>query len=464
MPEVVEPTLTGKLAGMSLPRQVLALAIWPLLEQVMAFAVGTVDLVLAGRLSPVAKTIAGTDALGVTSFIGWLMMLMEMAVGIGAAAIIARAVGARHRRLANAALGQALVLAVLVGVGIGAAIAAAAPAIGRFCHLSGLALDYCVTYLRLIALAAPLTSVQFVGMSCLRAAGDTRSPFLVMLVVNIVNVIASVLLTFGPAPIGGHEVAGIAGGTAIAWAAGCILVVALLIRGSPVMRLRWLRLQPHAHTLQRIVRVGMPNFFESAGMWAGNFVVVKIVGLLGAQADAGYLGAHMIAVRIESLSFLPGVAMGTAAATLVGQYLGAGSIPRAKRAALLCWLAGMTMMFMLGLMFICIPARLVWLISDAPLHLTLSPPLLRIAGCIQVFFASYVVLSHVLRGAGDTRTAMLVSYASTYLVRVPGAWFIGVHLGYGLTGVWLALCGELVVRGSAFAFFFLRGKWAHVRV
>jgi len=111
--------LGGRLGGLTLRRQVWVLAIWPLLEQVMAFLVGTVDMVLAARLQPEALAIAANDALGVAGYVGWLMGMMMGAVGVGASALVARAIGGRHKRLANAALGQAILLALVVGFAIG---------------------------------------------------------------------------------------------------------------------------------------------------------------------------------------------------------------------------------------------------------------------------------------------------------------------------------------------------------
>jgi len=115
-PTHLQRELQGRLAGLTLPRQVLVLSVWPLMEQFLAYLVGTVDLALAGRLRPQSLQVAASDAMGVTSFATWLINLILMAIGIGATALIARAVGGQHRRLANAALGQSLTLAVASGL------------------------------------------------------------------------------------------------------------------------------------------------------------------------------------------------------------------------------------------------------------------------------------------------------------------------------------------------------------
>jgi len=454
--------LQGRLGGLTLPRQVLVLAIWPLMEQLLAYLVGTVDLSLAGHLAPDSLQVAATDALGVTSYVSWLMMMIHSAAGVGATALIARAVGRQHRSLANAVLGQSVVLGAISGVIAGAGVFALAPAVGQLAGLNGQSLELCILYLRIVSLATPLYAILLVGSACLRGAGDTKMPFVVMVVVNAVNITTSVAFVYGPAPLGGHGVGGIAAGTVIAWAVGCVLILTALIRQWGPIKLHLHRLRPHAHTLRRIIRIATPNLFESvAGMWVANFLVLMIVGRLGRQ---GYIGAHMIAIRIESLSFLSGYALGIAAGTLSGQYLGLGDPKRARQAATLCWAAGAVIMGVLGLVFIFIPEYLAMLITDSPVMLELTVTPIRICGPIQIFFATQVVLGGALRGAGDTRATMWITTTSTFLVRLPLVYLMGVVLDLGLNGIWVALCGELVFRGTIFGCRFFLGRWEQVKV
>lgn len=465
----IEPTaatreLAGRLAGLSLTRQVLVLSAWPLLEQLMSFLVGTVDLSLAGRLRPQAVAVIAADALGVASYLQWLMAMVYSSVGVGAGALIARAVGGRHRRVANAALGQALLIALALGLLTGTVVWTAAPAIVTWSGLNAQAGGMAVTYLRIISLTTPAAAVLLVGNAALRAAGDTRMPFAVMVVVNAVNIVVSVTLVFGPGALGGHGVAGIAAGTAVAWAVGCATVLTVLVRGYGGIRLRLIRLRPHAHTAWRIVRVGSPNLAESFfGMWLGNFIVLRIVAGLD-TAEPGIVGAHMIGIRVESLSFLAGFAFATAAATLAGQYLGLGDAHRARRAIAIAWAMGAAVMAVMGVLFFLMPERFVRVITDSPRLVDLSAPLLRICGPIQVFFATSMVLSGGLRGAGDTATTFKLTVFSIFFVRVPAVLVMGPWMGWGLTGVWLALCGELVVRGGIFAARYRHGGWTRVQV
>jgi len=455
--------LGGRLAGKSLPMQVLSLAVWPLLEQLLNFLVGVVDLALAGRLEAFpgytsADVQPAMNALGVATYFMWLAAMLHVAVGVGAAAMIARAIGGRHARLARAALGQAAPLAVAMGALIGATFITFAPWFAWWVNLDGASFEQCVIYLRWIGVGMPMGGIFFVLAACLRAAGDTRTPFSLMVVMNIVNVAVSVTLVWL-----GLGVAGIAMGTVAAFAVGAMLMLATVLRRTAVVRLRVARLAPHWHTMKRIIRVGMPNLVESSGMWIGNFIVLSIVGAIGAASAAPTPGAHMIAIRVESMSFLLGLAMGVAAATLAGQYIGAGDPARARQAVKLCWAIAALLMGAMGYLFVLAPGWLAGLLtSDAEL-ITLAAGPIAVSGPIQVFFASYMVLAHAMRGAGATGRAMLTTYVSTFCVRLPLAYVFGVVLDFGLLGLWAGLCIELVVRGAAFSTLYFT-RWTEVRV
>ena len=451
--------LSGKLKGLTLPQQVMVLAVWPFMEQVLNFLVGYVDTALAGHIS-----VEATNAIGVASYITWGMTILQMSVGIGATAVISRAVGGKHRRVANAAMGQAMVLALIVGFISGFLLFVTAVDIAHFMELKDDSHAMAVTFLRILAVSAPASSIHLVGSACLRASGDTRSPFTVFAVINVVNAGFSILFVYAPAPIGGHGIAGIAWGTVIAWCVGAVLIIYMQARDGGTVRLRWIRLKPHWHTMKRIIRVATASLFESLGMWVGNILVMKMVGIVAINGEPAAQGAHIIAVRLEAISYLPCMALGIAAATLTGQYLGLGDPHRARQAAMLCWKLGLVVMGVMGIVFMVIPQPLVRLVTDKPELLALAPTLLMICGPVQVFFATAIVFSNAMRGAGDTHSTMRLTFISIYLVRVPLVYLMAIALGHGIIGVWYALCAELTIRGLIFGARFWQGGWTKVTV
>ncbi|MEO0587724.1 MAG: MATE family efflux transporter, partial [Planctomycetota bacterium] len=466
--------LPGKLGTMSLRGQVASLAVWPLLELLLMSLVGLVDTAIAGQLSPVAL-----DAIGVAAYVGWLLGMLHSAVGVGAGALIGRLIGGGRKHRADAALGQALMIATAWGIATGVTIAACAGPIASVFRMPPPQHELVVMYLVIFAAGSPLLALLSVGNAALKAAGDTRTPFLTMAVANVVNVGASLLFVYGPdepipgigVPIGGYGVGGIAMGTVVAWAVGAAITLSVLKGWVPSpcsvrLHARWLR--PRRKPIGRIVKVALPALVESSGMWIGNAIIGGFVGVLMAREGVdGLMAAHIVAIRLESLSFLPGMALGIAAATLGAQYLGAGRPDEAARAIRLCWLIGAGLMAALGVLFLTIPHLLVWPMAPGEEMAAVreqAAVLLMICGPVQLFFGSYLVLSQALRGAGDTRGAMTITYASTFGVRLPLAWFLAFGMGWGLTGMWFGLCGELVVRGVLFIGRFQLGPWRTMKV
>ena len=494
---------SGKLRGMTMWAAIWVLS-WPvLLESFMNALVGMVDTTLAASISEPA-----TDAVGAASYFLWFIGLVGMAIGVGATAIIARAMGKGRPAAASAALGQAVLLALACGATVAVVLALSAPTIASILGLTGEARDGAIAYLRILSVGVAPQTVLMMSLAACRGAGDSVSPMWSMAFINLLNVITSFILsgtTFQYASRNAEGVirtytlidnpfpfelglVGIAWGTVIAWIAGTILLLAVLARGTHGLKLRPRRLKPNRLMARRLIAVGVPNFFETLGMWLGNFVVIMLVGWM---ASTSMLGTHIVAIRIEAFSFLPGFAMSLAASTLVGQYLGAKRPDLAKRAVARCTTVAAAIMLAFGLAFILVPQAIVGVFSSQPTHLDYVPTLLLICGITQVPFAIGICLRGSMRGAGDTRTVMMLTWFSTYGVRLPlavlwsGLWIpisglasdgtpiytreipvIGPLLGVepGRLGLWIALCTEHVIRMLIFLVRFLQGGWSRVRV
>jgi len=467
---------SGKLAGKTLTAAIIILSTPILLEHFANAFVGLVDVTLTGHL-PETMVKAALDGVSIASYVRWFIGISVSGIGIGAMALIARAMGAGDKKLAHLALGQAVTLGFLVGIIVGFLLWFGIPWVCRLAELSPDATTYCIQYIRIVSISMPATAIMFAGMMCLHGAGETTRPFLIMLVVNVVNIFLSwslsgVDLAFdswsltNPFSFDWH-VAGIAAGTSGARFVGAILMIGLMMHGVKDLRLELPDLRPHLKTSWRIIRVGVPNFLEGFGLWAGQLVgVIWLIGAISERSGQGegLMGTHMIAIQWEAFSFMPGFALGTAAGTLAGQYLGANNPHMASKAIMACTGTCMALMGTAGLIFMFAGEPLTRLISDDPLHLELAPKLLFICGLVQINFAMAMVIRNGLRGAGDTVACMFLTWFSTYAVRIPLAWLFGYWLGYGLVGVWIGLCAELFIRGFLFLGRFMQGGWKKVKV
>lgn len=459
---VITPRKPGGLpTHLSLTKQVQMLAVWPLLEQVVAWLVWFVDTALAGRLPGEGVAVMTTEAVGAASYLVWLMGLLQGAVGIGATAMVARAVGARHRREANASVGQAVLLAFVWGIVLGVVFYLSGPYWWKLFGLEGESVEAATTYLQMLSLVAPFMSVLFVSGSCMRGAGNTRTPFYTMLVVNIVNAIVSLTLVRGF----DMGITGIAIGTMSAWTIGALINVALLLYGTHGIRLHLHRLRLQRGIMKRLLRIGVPSLVDSGLMWTGNLLVVWVVGKLAIMnINEAPIGSHIIAIRIEGLSFLPGYAFAVAASSIVGQYLGAGDTETARKAAWACWRYGTAVMVPLGVLFMVVPGWFVWLMTDKQPFVQDVPPLLIMAGWAQIGFATQMILAGALRGAGDTRVVMIINTVFTFALRVPLCMFAVFVMGWGLTAIWMLLSVELMLRSLAVVWRFMQGGWAKIDV
>jgi putative MATE family efflux protein len=308
-------------------------------------------------------------------------------------------------------------------------------------------------------------------MMCLHGAGETTLPSIISVVANVVNIVLSYILSGADLSYGDWtlenpfgfdwHVSGIAAGTAFSYLTGAVLTLIVLRRGVKDLRLETQDLGVKRKMAARIIRIGIPSFLEGISMWAVNLIVLMFIGSMNVP---GYQGAHIIAVQWEAFSFLPGFAIGTAAGALAGQYLGAGNVRMARKAVLVCAAIAALVMGTLGVVFILAGEPLTRVISNEPVHLELVPNLLLIAGFTQVFFAIALVVRQGLRGTGDTTWALIITTVSSYGCRLPAAWYLGIHLGLGMEGIWIGLCGEFVIRAGLFLARFLQGGWARRQI
>ncbi len=498
----------GRLCGLTMGGAIWVLS-WPILiESLLNWLVGMTDTIISAQVG-----VAETDAIAVAGYLLWLISLISMALGVGATALVSRSVGKSRLAVANAAVGQALLLALLSGVLVGLAIFVASAPAGNALfrvhdiELEGLdpanvslalergriAAESFAAYMRIIAIGTPMSSVLLVGIACVRGAGDSVKPLWVMIAVNAVNISCSWLFSgvdltradaagvqqvwlTNPSPLD-FGIVGVAWGTMLAHTVGAALAVLVLARGVGGVRLLKRRLRLHKHTSMRLIRVGIPNFIETAGLWFGNALIVLMVR--GVGATGGALGAHLIAIRIEAVSFLPGFAMSMAAATLAGQYLGAGSKAGAKRAILICLGISVTIMGGFGFLLMLLPKTLTGFITSQPEHLAMTPMLLFIIGTVQIPFAVSLLMRGAMRGAGDTKAVLVMTWVSMYAVRLPLVYALsGIDLplpggGYlkhpfldepSLNGIWIGMSIELVFRAALFTGRFMQGGWSRVRV
>jgi putative MATE family efflux protein len=305
----------------------------------------------------------------------------------------------------------------------------------------------------------PLMAVLFIGNATLRGAGDTRTPMLVMGLVNLINVVISPSLVYGFGPLPELGVLGDGIGSATSVGMGGLVVTLLLFRGRSSTGLRIsrpaLRFNPRA--TWQLLQIGLPSGIEQFVMRLAQLSLATVVTQLGTAAYAG----HQLGIKLLSIAFLPGFAFSVAATTLVGQELGRREPQRAVACtSTASWMALGVMCFGGAVVFLLATPLLRFFTSDVDV---IAQGLYAMVGCalIQPSLAWYFVLSGALRGAGDTRFVLLAQAVPIWLVRLPLASALGLRLGLGLTGVWVGMIMDVTARAALLGLRFRGGAWKH---
>ncbi|MBN1485232.1 MAG: MATE family efflux transporter [Chloroflexia bacterium] len=459
----------------SLQGEILRLAIPAVGEQLLSLMVGLVDTFLVGHL--------GQQALAAVGLANqWVMMATTLfgAVAVGTTALIARAVGGKDWKLANRALRQS----ILLGVGIGlTAMVLGLSLAGPLVRLLGsgadaYALQMSTTYLRVVASIFALSTLMFIANAAMRGAGDTRTPFIIMLVVNLLNAGLAWLLVNGKFGLPELGVTGSAIGAAVGRGVGGLLALGLLLRGRRGLRLARSGLRPDRALIGRILRVGLPSGAESMLFRIAQMIFFSIVAGLGTATIA----AQQVAINATSISFLPGFGFAVAATTLVGQNLGAHQPGRAERSGYVAFAWGVAIMVVLGLLLFAFPGAFMRFFTTDVEVIELGMTPLRIIALAQPALAAAMIFAGGLRGAGDTMAPLWINNLSLWSVRIPLAvlftqglslllpaavnlpsW-LGNGLGWGLSGAWLAMSLDMVIRGTSMLLRFRGGRWKLIRV
>jgi putative MATE family efflux protein len=447
--------------------------VWPvLLQQWLVLCVPIFDTYLAGASSQLTgdDQTASQAAQTTAGYLMWLTTCYTVFVSAGSTALVARLVGAGDRRTALHAANQALLLAVLLGlfgtvlglVGIGSLL--------ELLQLRDKSLEFALAYLQPLILLLVFQMVEQAGIACLVGAGDTRTGSWILGGVAVVNM----PLAWYFKEMFGFP--GIALGTGVSHTVGAMAVITVLVRGRAGLRLRPDLLAPDGRLLWRILRVSVPAGVDSMSLGVAQLWFLSIVN--GLQ-DTAAAAAHGIALRWEALGYQSGAAFGTVAMALVGQYLGACKPKLAARGAWTAFAMGGGLMTLMGMMFCALAPEMFRLSCPHPHQQPIvdaGVPVLRLVAVAMPALAATTILTSALRGAGDTRVPVLFTWFGFFVIRIPLAYLLtrpeldlgilGVVWGgnLGLYGAWLAMCADLLVRGTFFLGRFAGGRWQKVQV
>ena len=307
----------------------------------------------------------------------------------------------------------------------------------------------------------PLTLTMTVINSISQGAGDMKTPMYITAFINVINGVLCYFLVFGMWFFPTMGVAGAAYAASIARAIGGLLAFWVLFSGIIPVKIG-LRddYRPHLPTLNRLLKVGVPAMVEQAVMQSSRIIYTMFVAGMGTAAIA----ANSIAMTSQSMSFMPGNGFALAATALVGRNLGARRPDKAEACGSEANRMGMMFMGVMGLIFFFFSRQVVSFFTTDAVVIDLAAKCLKIVAISQPFTGMSMIYAGSLRGAGDTRYVMINTFLGTYGVRLLFSYILGVYMGIGLAGVWIAMSADVVVRSALNYGRFRLGKWKVLRV
>lgn len=416
-----------------------------------------VDTAMCGRLEEAPTALA---ALGFASQVVFLLMVVMMGLTVGTVAFVARAHGAGDRDRARHVLRQSTVLTVWVSAAVALAGNALAGPLLRALGASDAAVAAGLAYLRPLLSGAVFYYLTILLGGALRAVGNTRLPFLVALGSNAVNIFLNYCLILGHLGFPRLGVTGAAISTVASYAVNVAVTATALRRGAvPALHvsLRWWSRIDTA-LARALFRVGFPAALD---MLILNVAFLSIVGMLG-RIDELAVAAHGIGLRIQSLAFVPGLAISQATGAMVGNALGAGSPADARQVARASVALCTAVMSTLGFTIVGAAhpiVRVFDVASASPLE-AYAVDWMRLLGYCMPLVGVHIAFVGVLQGAGATRTSLAINFAGTALFQVPLGALLGFAAGLGAFGVWLSFPLSFVVKAGLGWLAYARGRWA----
>jgi putative MATE family efflux protein len=398
---------------------------------------------------------ASTAALTTSMFVVWIVLSLASLVNTGITAFVSRAVGGGDLARAGTVTTQALHLAIMLGALVAAAGWIGAPAVFRWVGAAPEVARQGAAYVRILALGSVISFLYLGGAAVMRARGDTRTPMIVTAGSVAANALLAPLLIYGWGPAPSLGVAGAAVATLICQLGAATAFAFIALRGGERLpfdraalgRIDW-------RTIGALARVGAPY---SVVLSLFSIVYLGFSGIAAAFGSAA-LAVVGVTNRLESINYLPADGFAAAAATMVGQNLGARQPERASSAA---WTAVGTMGIaaaLLTLLFLLIPAQLLRLFTRDPEVIALAVPYLRVVALCQIATGVEGVVNGAFAGAGNT-VPPLVIHVVVSLLRLPLAWVAAVAWGMGIQGIAWTITLTCIARAAVVTGWFMRGRW-----
>jgi len=436
--------------SLKLSTAIFLLSVPMVLEMIMESVFAIVDIFFVSRL--------GSDAIAAVGLTESMMTLVyAIAVGFsaGTTALISRRIGEKNPGAAAKAAGQSMIAGLLVSSLL------AIPGIFysyELLKLMGAGESLALQnhgFTRIMFAGNAVIMMLFIINAAFRSAGDAALSMRVLLIANGINLVLDPLFIFGFGPIPAFGIEGAAIATTTGRGIAVAFQLYVLFRGRMRIKLKMVHLIPDFRLMASVIKLSIGGILQNLIATASWIVMVRIISVFGSTAVAGYT----IGIRIIIFSLLPSWGVSNAAATLVGQNLGAGRPDRAQRAAWITGFANMSLLGLISILFISFPGFFIRMFIQDVEVIRAGITCLQIVSSGFLFYAFGMVMTQSLNGAGDTYTPTLLNFICFWLIEIPLAYYLALRAGFETNGVYYAIViaeSTLTLLGI---YVFSRGRW-----
>ena len=439
----------------NLNRAILLLAIPMVLEMVLESLFAVTDIFWVGRLG--ANAVA---TVGITESMLALVFAIGLGVAMSTTAMVARRIGEKDPEDAAIAGVQAIMVGLAISLVIGIPAGIFAPQLLRAMGASPELVATGSGYARIALGGCGAIIMLFLNNAIFRGAGDAAIAMRLLWVSNIINLVLDPCLIFGIGPFPRMGVTGAALATLTGRSVGVLYQFYRLAKGTERIDVMARHLRIHVQVMLRLLRVSVTGMLQFAIANVSWIVMVRIISVFGGAAVAGYT----VAIRIVIFFILPSWGLSNAAATLVGQNLGAKKPDRAAQAV---WQTGFyNMMFLgiIGLFFIVFATPVVRLFVNDPAVVSIAAAGLRTFSCGNIAYAYGMVMLQAFNGAGDTMTPTIVNFFGFWVLEIPLAWLLAISANIRGEGVFLSIVIAQFSVAAAGMVLFRQGRWARQKI
>ncbi|ACL69684.1 MATE family efflux transporter [Halothermothrix orenii] len=437
-------------------KNILVLAFPAVMEMSLNTMLGFADTLMISRI--IGKE--GLAAVGFANQIIFTLIFIFSSFNAGATAMVARSYGEKNYKRLNKIVGENLTLNLFIGIIIFMASYFYGDQILKVFDISKNVYQMGLSYLKVVSFSQLFMFISFAAAASLRGAGDTKTPMYITGMANILNIFGNYALMTGFYVFPELGIAGAALSTTISRAIAAFLYLYILISGERKIKLHFHSLRISTYIIKPLWKLSYAAALEQFFMQLAFFTNGIIISKLDTTSEA----AFRILINIESTSFMPAIGIAIATTTLVGKHLGEKNPEKSLDTGYTAALLGIVWGIFMGTIFFLLPVPILSIFtSESPL-ISRAINSLKIAGFNQPLLAFMIIMAGALRGAGDTRGAMILTSLRLWTIFIPLSYVFAIILQYGVAGVWIAEISSFIIFSILINRRFKSMKWAKIKI